>query len=331
MSDILIATTDDLAVKRYDRAFMAEAAKKIFFGPLAGKDENNIVQTKMDLTKNPGDQIRIPLFPNLSGAGVSGDTVTIEGAEETVTLYSDDVTVGFYANALRTDGPMTEQRSPADLRGEARRVLSTWMAEKIDTLGFTAIETSPSKIYAEVSDALTATSAVTGITATDLVEPSMCMYLRAYADTASPKIKPIKQGGKDMFVLLLHPHCLYDMKNDSTWQYFNYYAGPRDYKTNNIFSAGAGQIDDVLIYSHQNVGTSTTYGGGAVYGAKNKFLGAQAMALAWAKYPWMVEKRFEYGTRWGCMVGAIFGFTKLQFNSKDFGVIELRTARTAIS
>lgn len=330
MTDILISTGDDLAVKRYDRAFMAEAAKKIFFGPMSGKDENNIVQTKMDLTKNPGDQIRIPLFPNLSGAGLSGDTVTIEGQEESVTLYSDDVTVNFYANALRTDGPMTEQRSPGDLRAEARRVLSTWMAEKIDTLGFTAIETSPSKVYAEVSDTLTATSAVTSITATDLVEPGMCMYLRAYADTATPKIKPIKQGGKDLFVLLLHPHCLYDMKNDSTWQNFQRDAGPKD-KSNYLFSAGAGQIDDVLIYSHQNVGTSTTWGAGSVYGAKNKFLGAQAMALAWAKYPWMVEKRFEYGTRWGCMVGAILGFTKLTFNSKDFGLIELRTARTAIS
>lgn len=330
MADTEILTGDAIAVKRFDKTFMSQAAKKIFFAPMTGKDENNIVQTKLDLTKSPGDQVTIPLFPNLVGTGKTGD-VDIEGQEEQITPLNDAVGINLYMNAFRTAGLLTEQRSPADLRSEARRVLSSWMAERIDSLGFTAIETSPSLVYAEVSDALTATSVTTGITATDLIEPMMASYLRAAAGTASPKIKPIKQGGRDIFILLMHTHCGYDMKNDSTYQAFHRDLDPRDPKDAYLFKAGHGAIDDVLLYTHENVATVTTWGGGAVYGAKNKFLGAQAMAMAWARYPFLVEKRFEYGTRWGAMVGAIFGFKKLTFNSKDNGLIELRTARTAIS
>ncbi len=330
MADTQILTGDNVAVKRWDSVLMREAGKKIFFAPLTGKDDNNIVQTKLDLTKNPGDRLRMTLFPSLHGAGVQGDE-DIEGAEEATTLYSDDITIDLYMNAWRTKGIMTEQRSPADLRDEARSVLSQWAGEKIDTMGFTAIEASPTAIYAEVGDAIVKTSVTTGITATDLFEPGMCSYMRSAANTVSPKIKSINQGGRDVFVMLLHEHCRYDLKTDTTYTGYHRDADVRDPKDNYLFKAGMGTIDDVLLYSHENVAVATDWGTGGINGARNKFLGAQAMALAWARYPFMVEKRFEYGTRWGAMVGFVLGYRKIQFNSKDYGLLELRTARTLIS
>lgn len=330
MADTTVATGDAVAVKRWDRAFVREAAKKIFWASLSGKDENNVVQTKLDLTKNPGDRITVPLFPRFSGAGLQGD-VLIEGQEEAVTLYSDNVTIDAYFNAFRTAGIMTEQRSPAELREQARRNLSEWAGEQVDTLGFTAIEASPTKTYTEQSDALVTPGATGSVTATDLIEPGHANYLRAAAYTVSPKIKPIRQGGKELFILLMHTHSAYDMKQDTTWLDHHQEADVRDPKDNYIFKAGLGSLDDVLLYVHENVAITTDWGSGAVNGARNKFLGAQAMALAWARYPWMVEKRFEYGTRWGAMVGFVLGWRKLVFNAKDFGLFELRTARTAIS
>jgi hypothetical protein len=159
----------------------------------------------------------------------------------------------------------------------------------------------------------------------------MASFLKGAAETSTPKIKPIKEGGRDVFVLLMHTHCRYDMKNDSTWQAFHRDADVRDPKDNYLFKAGMGSIDDVLLYAHENVAIASDWGAGTINGAKNKFLGAQAMALAWARYPYLVEKRFHYGTRWGAMVAGVLGFRKLVFNSKDFGLAELRTARTNLN
>ncbi len=330
MADTQIATGDDAAVKQWDPGFMRQEGKKIFWATMSGKDPNNLVQTKNELTRKPGDKITISLWPRFSGAGVQGEA-PIEGFEEQVTVQNDAVTVEMYRQAWRSAGYLTEQRSPADLREEARFHLSQWVGEKVDTLGFTAIESSPSRIYTEISDALVSAGATASVTATDLVEPMMCAYLRAAAQTLSPKVKPIRQGAKDLFVLLLHPHSSFDMKNDSTWQNFHRDADVRDPKDNYLFKAGLGIVDDVLIYAHENVATASNWGGGGVNGVRNKFLGAQAMALAWARFPWMVEKRFEYGSQYGAMVGCILGFKKLTFNANDFGLIELRTARTAIT
>ena len=330
MAETTIATGDAVAVKRWDPSFMRQMHKKIFWAPMSGKEPNNIVQVKTELTKNPGDRITQSLFPRLSGSGVQGD-VDIEGFEEATTLQSDNITIDFYANAWRASGLMTEQRSPASLREEARHHLSVWAGERVDQLGFDAIESSPTAIWSENADTLTKDGPTASVTATDLIEPMMASLLRSVASTSSPKIKPINQGGREVYVLLMHDHCRFDMKNDGTWQNFHRDADVRDPKDNYLFKAGMGTIDDVLLYSHENVAITTNWGGGTVTGARNKLLGAQAMCLAWARYPFLVEKRFEYGTRWGAMVGFVCGFRKLTFNSKDFGLIEVRTARTNLS
>ncbi len=330
MPSTTIATGDAVAVKVWDRDFIAEMPKKVFFAQFAGRDPNNICITKVDLNTKPGDRITVSLFPNLDGAGIQGET-DIEGQEEPSTLYSDNVGIDFYAHAWKVAGLITEQRSPADLRKEARRVLSVWGGEKLDSLAFTAIESSPSRIYTENTDALVANGPTASILATDLIEPMMASYLRAAAYTVDPKITPIQQGGKEVFVLLMHTHCGFDMKNDATWQTFHTLADVRDPKDNYLFKSGMGTVDDVLLYTSESVATATTWGAGAVYGARNKFLGARAMAQAWAKYPFMVEKRFQYGTQWGAMIGFTVGYRKLVFNAQDFSLFELRTARTAIN
>jgi len=330
MADTTIATGDAVTVKRWDPKFMSQANKKIFFAPMTGKEENNIVQSKLDLTKGPGDRITISLFPRFAGAGVQGD-VDIENNEESITPQTDNVTIDFYANAFRVAGIMTEQRSPDELRKSAREQLSIWLGEKVDQLGFDAIESSPTLIYSENADTLVKSGPTASVVATDLIEPHMASFLRSAANSSTPKIKSIKQGGRDVFVLLMHTHCRYDMKNDTTWQNFHRDADVRDPKDNYLFKAGMGTIDDVLLYEHENVAVTTTWGAGAVYGARNKFMGAQAMALAWARFPFLVEKRFQYGTKWGAMVGAVLGFRKLVMDSKDFGLAELRCARTNLN
>src|SRR3989304_8242133 len=100
MAETTIATGDAVAVKRWDPSFMRQMHKKIFWAPMSGKEPNNIVQVKTELTKNPGDRITQSLFPRLSGSGVQGD-VDIEGFEEATTLQSDNITIDFYANACR--------------------------------------------------------------------------------------------------------------------------------------------------------------------------------------------------------------------------------------
>ncbi len=55
----------------------------------------------------------------LSGAGVAGDG-TLEGNEEALTTYSDNIFIDQLRHAVRSAGKMTEQRVPFSIREEAR-------------------------------------------------------------------------------------------------------------------------------------------------------------------------------------------------------------------
>ena len=74
----------------------------------------------------------------------------------------------------------------------------------------------------------------------------------------------------------------------------------------------------------------TTWGAAADQsGATNMFLGRQAGLFAWGKRPEWWEKEFDYGSRQGFAIGAIYDMTKAVFDSVDHAVIEARTYRTS--
>lgn len=57
-----------------------------------GPNASSIIQIKDETTKSAGDKITYGLRMQMSGAGVIGDG-TLEGQEESLTVYSDAVVI----------------------------------------------------------------------------------------------------------------------------------------------------------------------------------------------------------------------------------------------
>jgi N4-gp56 family major capsid protein len=80
-----------LAVKVWAKKLFVEALKQTRYEQFKGKSgTDSLITLKNDLSKGAGDRIRVGLRMQLTGAGVSGDD-TLEGNEEALTTYSDDL------------------------------------------------------------------------------------------------------------------------------------------------------------------------------------------------------------------------------------------------
>ena len=108
------------AVKLWSRKLFREALKRTWFYKFMGKGSDSLIQIAEDTSKGPGDRVRVTLRMLLSGAGISGDG-TLEGNEESLSVYSDDVLIDQLRHAVRSGGKMSEQRIPFSVREEARQ------------------------------------------------------------------------------------------------------------------------------------------------------------------------------------------------------------------
>ncbi len=93
-------TTDNALTKKlWDEKLFRDAVKESYFSRFMSESGTSIVYVKNDLTKSKGDKITFGIRMKLSGAGVT-DGQILEGAEEGLTTYSDDVTIHQFSIAL---------------------------------------------------------------------------------------------------------------------------------------------------------------------------------------------------------------------------------------
>src|SRR4051812_28447236 len=100
-----------LAVKLWSKKLAHEALKETFIFKFLGDDENSVIQIKEETAKSAGDRITVGLRMQLTGDGVSGDGA-LEGNEEALTTYTDNVLLDQLRHAVRSGGKMSEQRVP---------------------------------------------------------------------------------------------------------------------------------------------------------------------------------------------------------------------------
>ena len=314
------------AVKRWAAVLMVELPREIYFAKwMKENDQNAIIEVKRDLQKQAGDRITFTLLRKLTGAGVSGDD-TLEGNEESLVTYSDNVTIDQRRNAVRLKGRMTERRVAFSLRLSAKNQLRTWMAETIDDDIFNGFATGTVADRIVYGGNATATA---NVGSDDGITTALMDKLIAKAKKADPKIWPVRVEGLDLFVLLLHTDVSYDLRQLSTWYTAQQNANIRGRDNPQFLGALGFWGGQLVIHEHEKVPVATDWGStGDVPGASNLFLGRQAGVFAWGATPEAWEKEFDYGNKVGFAVGAIWGFKKAIFNNVDHGYIEVRTYRT---
>lgn len=365
---------DALRQELWEKQLFADIIDGLYFNEsgLMGEDENNIIQVKADLMKEPGDTDTVGLTAKLTSAGVSGDD-ELEGNEEAINSYSDSVLIDQKRFAVRLKGKLDEGKVAYSMRTDAKNKLVIRLQEFIERQSFlklagvtnTALVDINGVTYSAdcnwsntptfIPDADEAagsgnryicanTSGTDALAATDLLTPTLISKAKIKARLASPKIQPLRIDGRDHYVMWIHPWQAYDLKNNAQFAQAMREAEVRG-QTNPIFTGALGVWDGVILYEHEYVPFLQTTGGSASNSfrgvstgtdcAVNAFrallCGKQALVFLKCKNDngW-VEKSFDYDNKTGFATGVIGGIDKIMFNSKEYGVIAVDTAATAL-
>ncbi len=367
MARTVFATADGATVKHYSAAMFMEAIPRSFFlkkfiGKAKKVDKNRTetdpdypIQMLTNLENDSGDSIAYDLFMRAKGLGVEGDNV-LRGNEEKLVKYTDSVLIDQLRHGIDCGGQMSRKRTRHNLREVAKSNLAGWWAERFDELLFmylagdrgddTSVWVLPSSYTGFAGNTLTgpdtthdvyggdATTTAT-IDANDKFTIDLIDKAIALAETTTPLIRPCLIDGEAHYICILHSYCAYDLwTNEATGQWPEIVkAAEKRGKDNPIFKGGdvIGIYKNVILMKHPKVPRNSDWGSGAVYGARNLFLGAQAGVIAFGspgngfRFSWHEEEE-DRGNVQVIDTGAMFGVKKAVFNSLDNGVITINTA-----
>lgn len=343
MGKTAFSTSNALTKKAYDEKLFRDAKKEQFFATMIGTSSDSLIQEKTNLKKEKGDAITFGLRMRLTGTGVTSGT-QLEGNEEALTLYNDQVTLEQYRHAVRDDGEMSRQRAMFDISEESENALKDWGSEKFEELCFAAAFASPSKfayktsaglvkgtVDATVKAALTAAdSKLTGQFLIDLYTLASTGNAREFVP-----LRQVKVMGKKYYVLLTHPDGVRDLKADT--QVYNAWKDARERGMGNpLFDAADVIYGGIIVMAHENceIGSNAGAGNNVDYG-RSVLLGAQSLMVAFGgkkgqRAP-IVHKTFDYDNEEGYAWELIMGVKKPKFNGVDYGSIGVYNARTKIS
>ena len=131
MASTEFGTNHALAVKLWAKKLFVESLAQTYFSRFLGKSADSLIQWKDETKKSAGDRIRVGLRMQLSGTGIQGDN-TLEGNEEALITYSDDLAIDQLRHAVRSQGRASEQRVMFDVLEENKSALSDWYANRMD-------------------------------------------------------------------------------------------------------------------------------------------------------------------------------------------------------
>jgi N4-gp56 family major capsid protein len=351
-----------LAVSVWSKSLAAEAYRMAWIGKFIGEGEDSLIQEKTDLKKSAGDNITCGLNVQMQGEGIEGDA-TLEGNEEALQFFDDNVRINQLRHATRVKGRMTEQRVPYNLRRVSRDRLADWWAQRMDVAFFNQIcgntAVTDTRFTGHNAAIAPSTNRIIragnqandqSLTVADKFDLTYIDVARNYAETASianstgPMIRPIRLEGNDYYVMFLHDDQVFDLRTSTTagqWQDIQKSAMQgTDVAQNPIFSGALGIYNGVVLHKAarvtQGVNSSTA---AAVANTRRAVLcGAQAATIAFGsengatRFTW-VEEMFDYGNQFGVAAGCIWGLKKTKYipednsatNAEDFGTIVVST------
>lgn len=345
----------------------------LLFGPqgFLGKgtsDATRPIHYVKDFTKtNSGTQAVMPLVQDLTGDGRVGDHI-VEGYEEEIIADSLSIQIDQLRHGVESKGEMAELKTVIDFRNTASNNIKFWLTEKLDevailvlagipltkkldgsnrsqtsdlvNLNYAADITAPSTNRIKYADTATSTSTLTTAMTTTW---NRIVDLKAFAQRK--RLKPIRNGGKEYYVLLLSSEGLRDLKKDTNFQTNTGRAASQGTEKNPLFTGAEVTIDGLKIYGHNKVPTTlgATTGVGK-YGASNTvdgyqglLVGAQALGFAAIEDGKYVEQEKDAKNKAAIYYGRKFGMRKPIFKSvvdaglpvEDFGVISYYAAAAA--
>lgn len=327
-----------------------------------GTNGNTPIHRVEELTKTTrGLECVMQIVNDLEGDGVAGDN-DLNGEEESMVNDAQVIKIDNLAHAVKSKGKMSEQATVIRFREQAKNKLGFWLPDKIDELVFltaagrqytvkTDLSTRgssqlPSLAFASdvkaastnrIKYAGSATSEAT-LTAADKMSWATCVAAKTYAHRKG--IRPIRQGGKEYYAMVLSPEQRRDLVLDAEYKAALQGAGERGSK-NPLFNNSMATVDGLILYEHRKVinttglASASKWGsGGTVEGAQATLFGAGAMGFTTlGGGEWLEGDNNDYGRKPAIGYEQMLGILKPQFMPtasstvrEDYGTIAVKTA-----
>jgi N4-gp56 family major capsid protein len=345
MTTTTLATASQ--VSKWESQYFAEYVRESGFKAYMGKSVNMPICVKYELTSG-GKTVNLPLITRLSGAGVTGSS-TLVGNEEALNNYNMPISVDWRRNAVEIKKP-ERHWTEMDLLRAAGDMLKVWSAEKLRDDIIEAFRSVGGVAYGSATegnkDAWVAANtdrvlfgnaksnnssndhslSLANVDATnDKLTAASVSLMKRMAKTADPHIRPVRVNngmGREYFVLFAGSLPFRDLKEDATIQQANREARPRDVEKNPIFQDGDLVYDGVIIREIPEIPVLSGVGASSIDVGQVFFCGAQALGIAWGQEPKMTRKKEDdYDFAAGRGIEECLGVEKLQFNSKDHGLV----------
>lgn len=286
-----------------------QAEKLTFFHRLEGPPGSNMpVIRETDLEGGGADTVKTTIYLNLTSAGLTGDTTLLEGNEEKIVQRTMSYSPTRLKHAVRV-GDLAELVSATMERGKAYRLLSRWLASKLDDrifnefTGQSGFSTIPTKNKWAAGTATTRAT-VADTDAGGRLTLDEISRIKAYFKTEI-KGEPFRsengENGEtiEYYGMVLHDYCSLSLKlNDPKWAQAQREAEVKG-KNNPLFTGALGLWDGVILYESPRVPRSLNGGTPDIQVADNIFFGAQAMSRGYLRRPVWREQEFSYGEEYG--------------------------------
>lgn len=368
MARTTVLPTDPSALKVWASKVALDSTKKQYYSKMTGKEGSSMpVVTKTDLETKPGDEVTTTLIAKLRGKPVEGQE-KLAGRIMRLSSATHKMRIDKHRQAVNVGDVMDQKRVNWSIPEQARDRLSDYMAEVLDEQltmtaagargtgdeiqhyevgygGFPNAFRAPDAQHLMTWDGTRADKAA--LTANDKLGVNTIekLVLRAKRQIGGQpdkavKMEPISVNGGKHFIYVACPESMYDLRRETGeagWLAYEKAKVTSVGTDSPLFKAGAIYINGVLIDEAQTCVKFSDGGGSGTLGyARNMFLGANAVAVAYGTRTQRDNMRFElmeadedFGEEGVVIVRMIAGFDKCQFNGMDFGSIANDVAFTA--
>lgn len=359
MATTTFGVNSNEAVKLWSKLLMMEVDKALEMAPLIGRDKNSPILLINEMQKSAGDRVRTHMLGQLVGEGVS-EGETLYGNEESMATYTDDLVINelYHATEVKGETTIDTQRVLHNYRNYARDLLRDWYATRISNAFFmhaagylgssitlegtnySLLNSAVKNKFTLFNDPIAATNTIRpggeandqSMDSADVFSLALIDKAKTLAMTANPRIRPVRVGGRNKYVMYIHPYQTYQLRTqtgENSWADFSK-RGPEHKER--IYEGAIGEYNGVILREHEHVAPGFNASTNAEITAVRRavLLGAGACAIAYGRgsgpnrYSWREEEK-DYRRTLGVGCGAILGMKKCQFNSKDWGTVVVST------
>ena len=310
------------------RGWYYEMKKDSFISNFMSSDGNNVLYENKELMGSQGSNVTFGGFGLIDG-DVVDETQDLEGKELDTNEYSYNVEIKEHTFGVIDGGPIHRQRPAYNIGELQMRQMQDRNARHFDEFWFEKMYTSPTFSVAPTTTGTSLTKA--NCTTSDKLTTTFLRKLKAGAKTgfsdagvrAQFPIKPLRIGGEEMWVAVVSPEAMYDLKNSANYDEARRDAMSRS-DTHDIFKGGGTTYWDGICVKESEFVTQFTDGGGAsVRGCLGLFLGAGASGICWAQTPEHHKYTRDAGRKLGTRLTSLYGVGKAVYNSNDAGMVQL--------